>query len=96
MEACRTHQVCWAILSDKYGVWFPDVGHEWYEKDPSCVSEPEFARLLEDFDSKLERFEEIWFYHNPGRFHALYKKLLSEAKLRDRISIFSHLREIKS
>ena len=94
METCKKCRVHWAIFSDKYGVWFPDIKHEWYEKDPSRVSEAEFARLLDDFDAKLERFDEIWFYHNPGRFHPLYKRLLSQTKLRDRIHMFSHLGEI--
>lgn len=95
METCKKHRVRWAILSDEYGVWFPDIKHEWYEKDPSRVSEDELAWLLDDLDTKLEDFEEIWFYHNPGRFHPLYRRLLSETKLCGRIHKFSHLEEIE-
>jgi len=32
MAACKRCDVKWAIFSDLYGVWFPDVTHEWYEK----------------------------------------------------------------
>ena len=28
-----------------YGVWFLQVRHEWYEKDPDTVTEAEFANL---------------------------------------------------
>jgi len=30
MAACKRCDVKWAIFSDLYGVWFPDVTHEWY------------------------------------------------------------------
>jgi len=94
IETCKERHVRWAIFSDNYGVWFPEVEHGWYDKDPSHVRESEFARLLEDFDAKLEPFGEIWFYYNPGRFHRLYRRLLIKVKLRDRIHLFSHLYEI--
>lgn len=94
MHACKTRNVCWAIFSDLYGVWFPDVKHEWYEKDPDAVSEQEFQALIRDFDGKLGAYEEIWFYHNPGRFHPLYRRFLNTTRLRDRVVLFSHLREI--
>ena len=40
--------VRWAIFSDQYRVWFPDVEHEWYEKDPDSVADSEFEHLLRD------------------------------------------------
>ncbi|MCM8829921.1 MAG: hypothetical protein NC824_02865 [Candidatus Omnitrophica bacterium] len=94
MNKCKTEKVAWAIFSDLYGVWFPDVKHGWYEKAPHRVTEDEFKKLLEDFDQKLSNYNEIWFYYNPGRFHRLYKRLLSESKLKDRIKMFSHIKEI--
>ena len=94
MNECEEKQVKWAIFSDKYGVWFPDVEHEWYEKDPNTVTEQEFTALMKDFEQKLGNYEEIWFYHNPGRFHPLYKKLLEETKLKEKIVLFSHKNEI--
>jgi len=94
MDRCKEKQVNWAIFSDLYGVWFPDVEHEWYEKDPDTVTEEEFENLLDDFDDKLQKYDEIWFYYNPGRFHSLYERLLQETGLRDRVTRFTHIREI--
>jgi len=94
MNKCKERQVEWAIFSDLYGVWFPNVEHEWYEKDPDDVTEQEFENLSNDFDKKLQRFDEIWFYYNPGRFHPLYKRLLQETKLRNKVKLFTHIREI--
>lgn len=94
INKCKEKQVKWAIFSDLYGIWFPKIEHEWYEKDPDTVTEQEFRMLKEDFEQKLEDYNEIYFYHNPGRFHTLYKRLLRETKLKDKITLFSHLREI--
>ena len=53
INKCKEKQVKWAIFSDLYGVWFPNVKHKWYEKDPDTVKEHEFKKLLEDFEKKL-------------------------------------------
>jgi len=95
MNKCKEKRVEWAIFSDLYGVWFPNIEHELYEKDPDNVTEQEFKRLLNDFDAKLADYDEIWFYYNPGRFHPLYKRLLRETKLRDRVELITHLKEIR-
>ncbi len=95
IKRCREKGVEWAIFSDLYGVWFPDVEHELYDKHPNKVTEEEYRNLLKDFDRKLEAYDEIWFYYNPGRFHPLYKRLLEETKLRDRIKLFTHIKEIE-
>ena len=94
MSKCHERNVSWAIFSDLYGVWFPSIEHEWYEKDPDTVTEQEFRGLVDDFDRKLKNYEEIWFYYNPGRFHSLYEKLLQETKLKDKVKRFTHIREI--
>lgn len=94
MSRCKGKNVNWAIFSDLYGVWFPDIEHEWYEKSPNRVTEPEFKNLVNEFDQKLTNYDDIWFYHNPGRFHSLYKKLLQETKLKDRVKLFTHISEI--
>ncbi len=91
MERCKARRVCWAIFSDKYGVWFPDVRHKWYEKDPNKVNEHEFLELVRNFDEKLARYSEICFYHNPGRFHPLYARLLGRSVLKNRIKPMTHL-----
>lgn len=94
INQCMWKQVKWAIFSDLYGIWFPDVRHRWYEKAPDLVSEQEFINLVSDFDKKLKNYDEIWFYYNPGRFHSLYKRLLQESKLKDKVHLFTHKIEI--
>lgn len=94
MRRCRSTGVHWAIFSDLYGVWFPKESHLWYNKDPGKVTEPEFRSLLNDFATKLSSFGEIRFYHNPGRFHALYRRLIDETSLADRVQLISHLEDI--
>ncbi len=94
MSRCKKAGAKWAIFSDLYGVWFPHIGHRWYEKSPDTVTDKDFKRLVSDFDRKLRGFDEIWFYRNPGRFHWLYKELLRRTRLRKRVRRFSHLSEI--
>ena len=95
IDKCKDKKVRWAIISDKYGIWFPDEKHEWYDKTPSTVTEEEFKNLVKNFEQKLGEYDEIWFYHNPRRFHSLYKRLLKEAIVRGRIIPFTHKDQIK-
>jgi len=94
MKKCKEKNLNWAIFSDLYGIWFPQIRHEWYEKNPDKVTEQEFKNLLNNFNQELQNYDEIWFYYNPGRLHPLYKRLLKETKLKDRIRRFTHLKEI--
>jgi len=94
MRTCKQRGAEWAILSDLYGVWFPDIKHEWYEKNPDSVTDSEFWELVRDLDEKLQKYDEIWFYRNPGRFHPLYGRLLTATRLTDRIRLFSRIAEI--
>ena len=55
----------------------------------------EFESLVDCFVQKLSRYDEMWFYHNPGRFHPLYKKLVDEARGKGlNVKLFTHLYEI--
>jgi len=94
MRTCKQRGVEWAIFSDLYGVWFPHVKHEWYEKRPGSVTDSEFWGLVKDFDEKLAQYDKICFYRNPGRFDSLYERLLTETRLRDRITLFGHHYEV--
>ena len=94
MLKCKDLGVNWAVFSDRYGVWFSNIEHEWYEKDPNDVTKEELRKLVEDFDYESSRFEEIWFDYNPGRFHRLYKRLLRTTSLKNRIRLFTHLEDI--
>jgi len=95
INRCKEKNVEWAIFSDLHDVWFPSEKHAWYEKDPAKVTEEEFQHLLENFDRKLQKYDEIYFYHNPGRFHRLYKFLIEKSSLHNRIHLISHLSEIR-
>jgi hypothetical protein len=94
MKRCQSRRVQWAIFSDKYGLWFPNERHEWYEKDPDTVTEQEFRKLVKSFEERLGGFDEIWFYYNPGRFHSLYARLLKEVRVKARIALFTHKDQI--
>ena len=94
MSKCKEKKVNWAIFSDLYGVWFPTIEHEWYEKNPDTVTNQGFRNLVNDFDQKLQNYEEIWFYYNPGRFHPLYERLLQETRLKNKVKRFTHIGEI--
>ena len=94
MNRCKENKVKWAIFSDKYGIWFNNTKNRWYEKNPNTITEQEFTILLDDFNSKLKEFDEIYFYHNPGRFHPLYRKLLDKTILINKIKFITHLNEI--
>jgi len=94
MEKCKEQEVDWAIFSDEYGVWFPNITHKWYEKDPNIVSEKEFNNLINNFEQSLSDYDEVWFYYNPGRFHPLYDRLLRETKLNNKITRFTHISDI--
>jgi len=94
MNKCKEKEVRWAVFSSKYGVWFPHEKHEWYEKDPDTVTEQEFKNLVRDFEEKLGNYDEIYLYHNPGRFHPLYRRLLKEIEVKGKVTLFSHIAEI--
>lgn len=59
------------------------------------MTEDEFAELLNNFDKSLQNFDEIFFYHNPVRFHKLYEKLRLNSRLKKRIKLISHLADIQ-
>jgi len=94
MQRCKTKRVRWAIFSDLYGIWFPEIERAWYEKDPATVSEDEYSSLLRGFDERLEPYEQIWFYYDPNLSLPLHKRLLNASVLRDRIRRFTDLSEI--
>jgi hypothetical protein len=97
MRRCSERGVRWAIFSDHYGVWFGDEEHEWYGDDvgdPNRVTEPKFRELVKNFDERLQRYGEIHFYYNPGRFHPLYRRLLEKTELKDRVVKVTHLWDI--
>ncbi len=74
--------------SQTIGIWFSDEKREWYDDDvgdPNRVTDLRFHELVKSFDDRLQNYDEVYFYHNPGRFHLLYERLLEETKLKDRV-----------
>lgn len=94
IRICKSEKVSWAIFSDLYGIVFPADKISWYEKHPSKVSQGEFQFLVCDFDEKLNKYNQIWFYHHPARFHQLYKKVIEKTALSERITLFRKINEI--
>jgi hypothetical protein len=48
-----------------------------------------------NFDETLGGYGEIVFYHNPGRFHPVYQRLLQTTALRTGVRLISHLADIE-
>jgi hypothetical protein len=96
IQRCNDEKTNWAIFSDKYGVVFPSDKIQYYNKHPNRVTNAEFQVLFENFTNRLSAYSEIWFYHNPGRCHKLYKTLITSAKDKGlKIILFTHLSEIR-
>jgi len=93
-RACREAGVAWAVLSDKHGVWFADERCEWYEKAPEAVTESEFNALVESFDRRLAGLDNILFYHEPGRLHPLYRRIVAASALKGRVEFFTDITKI--
>ena len=92
MDRCKAKKVRWAIFSDKYGMWFPEVRHPWYEFSPDEAL-PQFPDLLADFDEKMKGVELIYFCPGVGgpRLHGLYRGLVRQSRWKDRIKTISFL-----
>jgi|SRR5438094_618631 len=94
MRSCKMQGVKWAIFSDEYGLWFPHLKKKWYEKPPDDVTAEEFESLVRDFDKKVRRYDEVWFYHHPARFHKLYRGLLRKSRCKNKIVRFTKISKI--
>jgi len=79
IRLCKARGYKWAILSDKYGVVFPEEKISWYNKPPDSVTEDEFLLLLHSFTSRLAEFDEILFQHRPGETHPVFKRIIEKA-----------------
>jgi len=96
IEGCTNQKAYWAIFSDKYGIWFPNEVHEWYEKHPDDVTNAEFVRLVLQSVNKLRKYD-VFFYadKNDPKFHPLYKQLIDELRARCiPVTIFDNLSQI--
>ncbi|MFH8119740.1 MAG: hypothetical protein QXS37_02970 [Candidatus Aenigmatarchaeota archaeon] len=97
IKKCKELDVKWGILSDKYGIVFPKQKIKWYDLSPSHLlkNQTESKKLIKKVTRQLQRFNKIFFYYNPGRFHPFYRYLIR--KLRNQninIKLISHLSQI--
>lgn len=91
MRRCKEQGVKWAIFSDRYGIYFPNERHPWYEKSPDSVTPTEFSALLKNFHKRLRIYDEVWFYRHPARFHKLYRRLLRKARMKHKVRLFGRV-----
>jgi hypothetical protein len=97
IKKCKKMKVNWGILSDKYGIVFPNKRIKWYELSPSFLlkHKAESRKLIEKLQQQLKGFDKIFFYHNPGRFHPFYRYVIKKLrKLGINIRLISHLSQI--
>ena len=97
IKKCEKERVNWAIFSDKYGIWFPNEAHEWYDYPPENVTQSEFIQLAENAEKSLEKYN-VFFFGDVKRedFPPLYSKLIEYLK-NNKISIkvFSEISQIE-
>lgn len=96
MQRCKDQRVDWAILSDRYGVFRSSDRQKWYEKHPDTVTQAEEDAVIQDFDNKLNHYNEIWFYVRPDSFHPFYQRVLKKTALASRVQVFQDVHQIKS
>lgn len=97
VKRCKEVDVEWGILSDKYGIVFPNQKIKCYELSPSYLLENQnkARKLIKRIIQQLDGFDVVVFYHNPGRFHPFYKYLVRELQKRSiKLKLISHLSQI--
>lgn len=96
IRRCREVNSPWAILSDYYGVFFPDEQHEYYEKPPSTVTHEEEKAIAENFHTRLSTFDEIGFFVRKDTFHPFYEKVIRNGPLAERVILIYDLESINA
>ncbi len=95
MHTCKQKGVNWAILSDNYGVFFPNEKNAYYEKPPGTVTPEEEQAIITQFYKRLAEYDEIWFYVRAATFHAFYERVLKGSDLVARVHLFQDITEIE-
>ncbi|MBI4781943.1 MAG: hypothetical protein HY785_11590 [Oscillatoriophycideae cyanobacterium NC_groundwater_1537_Pr4_S-0.65um_50_18] len=95
MERCQQKNVSWAILSDLYGVYLSSECRIWYEKHPDTVTPQEEEIVIQDFNRKLDSYDEIFFFVRPESFHPFYERVLKKTVLADKVKIFEDVEWIE-
>ncbi|MDX2270822.1 MAG: hypothetical protein NW237_02595 [Cyanobacteriota bacterium] len=91
MERCQEKNVSWAVLSDQYGVYFSNECHVWYEKHPDTVTPQEEELVIEDFNNKLNSYDEIYFFVRSESFHPFYGRVLQKTVLAGKVKTFESI-----
>jgi hypothetical protein len=96
IKRCRVAGVDWAIFSDRYGFLHPTRRVAWYELSPANIKGAEKDELFRKAHRQIADYEAVYFYHNPGRFHRLYRELYQYLKDGGiNITLITHLADIK-
>jgi hypothetical protein len=95
MERCKEKNVQWAILSDRYGVYQSNDCNAWYEKHPDTVTPQEENAIIQDFNRKLDLYNEIHFLVRADSFHPFYARVLKKTILAERIQSFQDINSIE-
>jgi len=96
IRRCREVNSPYAILSDVFGVIFPDEKHEYYEKPPSTVTPEEEIKITENFHIRLSAFDEIRFYVRKETFHPFYERIIRNGPLAERVFLIYDLASINN
>jgi len=91
MERCQEKNVSWAVLSDRYGVYLSSDCHVWYEKHPDTVTPQEEEIIIEDFNTKLDSYDEIYFIVRPESFHPFYERILKKTMFVGKVKTFENI-----
>ncbi len=94
IQRCRQTESHWAILSDKFGVFFPWESHEYYEKPPASVTQDEENAIMNDLHTRLSEYGEIRFFIRRETFHPFYERVLMKGELAGRVIFFEDLEQI--
>jgi hypothetical protein len=94
IRRCREVNSSWAILSDFYGVFFPNEQHEYYEKPPSDVTPEEEKAITKNFHTRLNTFGEIRFYVRKETIHPFYERIIRNGPLAERVILIYDLASI--
>ena len=83
INACKKKNLNWAILSDKWGIFYPYEKHKWYNLSPDDVKNDGelYLKLFRKVYNELKKYSKIFFLRT-FRFHSFYKRLIDDLKKR--------------
>ena len=82
---CRSQDLRWGIFSDLCGILFENDKQEWYDFHPDLVTPEHRQFLAKAFASTLSEFDTIWYYYDPETLHPLYRQIVDESGIANRV-----------